>query len=114
MPTIRKTKVEFEGRIEEREVIVEEEHVEPWGREARLRLVGQPTPRVDGVARVTGRAVYTHDVHLPRMLIGRFLRSPHPHARVKAVDSTQGRGADRCGAGVASRPTTAGELSLRP
>ncbi len=89
MPTIRKTQVEFEGRIEEREVIVEEEHVEPWGREARLRLVGQPTPRVDGVARVTGRAVYTHDVHLPRMLIGRFLRSPHPHARVKAVDSTK-------------------------
>ena len=31
MPTIRKTKVEFEGRIEEREVVVEEENVRPWG-----------------------------------------------------------------------------------
>ncbi len=61
MPTIRKTKVEFEGRIEEREVIVEEEHVRPWDTDAELRLVGRPTPRVDGVARVTGQAVYTRD-----------------------------------------------------
>ncbi|MCU0520956.1 MAG: xanthine dehydrogenase family protein molybdopterin-binding subunit [Anaerolineae bacterium] len=89
MPKIRKTKVEFEGRIEEREVIVEEEHVETWPRGATLRLVGKPTPRVDGVARVSGRALYTHDVQLPRMLIGRFLRSPHPHARIKAVDSAK-------------------------
>ena len=87
MPTIRKTKVEFEGRIEEREVIVEEEHVLPWDADADLRLVGRPTPRVDGVARVTGQAVYTHDLHLPGMLVGRFLRSPHPHARLKRIDS---------------------------
>lgn len=89
MPTIRKTKVEFEGRIEEREVIVEEEHVTPWGVDADLRLVGKSTTRVDGVARVTGQAVYTHDIQLPGQLIGRFLRSPYPHARVKSVDSTK-------------------------
>lgn len=89
MPTIKKTKVEFEGRIEEREVIVEEENVVPWGSDARLRIVGQETPRVDGVARVTGQAIYTHDVQLPGMLIGRFLRSPYPHARVKRVDASK-------------------------
>jgi xanthine dehydrogenase YagR molybdenum-binding subunit len=89
MPTIKKTKVEFEGRIEEREVIVEEEMVQPWGPEAQLRVVGQPVPRVDGVARVTGQAVYTQDIQLPGMLIGCFLRSSHPHARVKRIDSTK-------------------------
>jgi len=87
MPTIRKTKVEFEGRIEEREVIVEEEHVAPWGADAALRLVGKPTKRVDGVARVTGQAIYTQDVQLPGMLVGRFLRSPYPHAYIKQIDS---------------------------
>ena len=88
MPTIKRTKVEYEGRIEEREVIVEEENVQPWGEEARLRIVGRATPRVDGVARVTGQATYTRDVQLPGMLIGRCLRSPYPHARVVRVDST--------------------------
>jgi CO/xanthine dehydrogenase Mo-binding subunit len=87
MPTIKVTKVEFEGRIEEREVIVEEENVSRWETGAELRIVGQPTPRVDGIARVTGQAVYTHDVSPPGMLIGRFLRSPHPHARVRSIDS---------------------------
>jgi len=87
MPTIRKTQVEFEGRIEEREVIVEEEHVSPWDQAADLRLVGQPVSRVDGVARVTGQARFTSDLQLPRMLIGRILRSPHAHARVVKVDS---------------------------
>jgi hypothetical protein len=38
MPTIRKTKVEFEGRIEEREVIVEPERVQGWGRDTRHPL----------------------------------------------------------------------------
>jgi xanthine dehydrogenase YagR molybdenum-binding subunit len=89
MPTIRKTKVEFEGRIEEREVIVEEEHVQRWDADASLRIVGQAVPRVDGAARVTGQATYTHDVRLPGMLIGRFLRSPHPHARIRSIDSSQ-------------------------
>jgi CO/xanthine dehydrogenase Mo-binding subunit len=89
MPTIKKTKVEFEGRIEEREVIVEEEHVRRWNTDAQLDVVGQPTPRVDGIARVTGQAMYTHDVQLPGMLIGRFLRSPYPHARIESIDSSQ-------------------------
>lgn len=88
MPTIKVTKVEFVGRVKEREVIVEEENVVPWGQEAALHVVGRATPRVDGVARVTGQAVYTHDVQLPGMLIGRFLRSPYPHARLKRIDSS--------------------------
>lgn len=91
MPTIKKTKVEFEGRIEEREVIVEEEHVSPWGRDTEMRLVGKPMPRVDGVARVTGKARYTYDQRPPGMLMGRFLRSPHPHAKVKRIDDSRAR-----------------------
>lgn len=36
--------------------------------------------------RVTGQVRYADDIHLPRMLWGRILRSPHPHARVVRVD----------------------------
>ncbi|MBN1249750.1 MAG: xanthine dehydrogenase family protein molybdopterin-binding subunit, partial [Anaerolineae bacterium] len=45
--------------------------------------------RVDGVARVTGKARYTYDQRLPGMLVGRFLRSPHPHAKVKRIDASK-------------------------
>jgi len=36
--------------------------------------------------RVTGQVRYADDIHLPRMLWGRILRSPHPHARVARID----------------------------
>lgn len=52
----------------------------------KLKTVGQPSPRVDGLERVTGRATYTGDVRLPGMLYARVLRSPHPHARIQRLD----------------------------
>jgi CO/xanthine dehydrogenase Mo-binding subunit len=58
-----------------------------WPENAKLSVVGKKTPRLDGVAKVTGHARYTADVHLPRMLYGRAVRSPHPHARVLAIDT---------------------------
>jgi xanthine dehydrogenase YagR molybdenum-binding subunit len=88
MPEIKRTQVEFEGRVEEREIIVEHEGVAPWEQGAPLSAVGRPTPRVDGPARVTGQAIYTSDVRLPGQLVAQVLRSPHAHARVEAIDSS--------------------------
>src|SRR5438876_5682841 len=56
-----------------------------------LRVVGRPLARVDAAAKVTGVAVYADDIHLPRMLHCRILRSPHPHARVLSVDPSAAR-----------------------
>ncbi|MDP9246474.1 MAG: molybdopterin-dependent oxidoreductase, partial [Candidatus Dormibacteraeota bacterium] len=56
-----------------------------------LKVVGRPLPRVDAAAKVTGVAVYADDLHLPRMLHCRILRSPHPHARIVSVDATAAR-----------------------
>ena len=50
-----------------------------------MSAVGTPTPRIDAVSRVTGRARYTGDVRLPGMLFARVLRSPHPHASIAAI-----------------------------
>lgn len=50
------------------------------------KAVGQPIKRIDGVAKVTGRARYAGDVDLPGMTYGRCLRSPHPAARIVLID----------------------------
>ncbi len=56
---------------------------------AATRVVGRPRRRVDGRAKVTGQTRFADDVMLPRMLHGRLLRSPHPHARIVAIDTTK-------------------------
>jgi xanthine dehydrogenase YagR molybdenum-binding subunit len=55
---------------------------------AQLAVIGKPAPRADGRAKVTGAARFTVDVKLPGMLHARLLRSPHPHARVVAIDTS--------------------------
>ena len=52
------------------------------------RWVGTRPVRPDGVDKVTGRARFGADVHLPNMLVGKVLRSPHAHARVVSIDTS--------------------------
>ena len=60
---------------------------EKWAAQVEpMKTVGRATPRIDAVARVTGKATYTGDVRLPGMLYARVLRSPHPHARIRRID----------------------------
>jgi len=54
-----------------------------------LKTIGHPTARIDAVERVTGKATYTGDVHLPGMLYARVLRSPHAHARIRQIDASK-------------------------
>lgn len=83
-----KTIVEVEGHLEEVEVELPDEELPAWKKED-LTCVGKSIPRPDGIEKCTGQARYTHDVHLPRMLYGKILRSPHPHARVVKIDTTR-------------------------
>jgi len=53
---------------------------------SEFRLIGKPTPRVDGKLVVTGRAMYTHDIFFKDMLYAKILRSPYASAEVAAVD----------------------------
>ena len=55
------------------------------------RAVGRPTPRIEGVDKVTGRTVYTADLRLPGMLHARLLRSPHAHARIRRIHTARAR-----------------------
>jgi len=53
---------------------------------AEFKLIGQPTPRVDGKLVVTGRATYTHDIFFKDMLYAKILRSPHASTEVVSID----------------------------
>jgi len=67
----------------------------PQGKEApaaaapEFKIIGQPTPRVDGRLVVTGRAKYTHDVFFKDLLYCKILRSPHASAEIVAVDLSE-------------------------
>lgn len=51
--------------------------------------VGAVTRRKDGLAKVTGTEVYPSDMQLPYALHARVLRSPHPHARIVSIDTSE-------------------------
>ncbi|HEY6784641.1 MAG TPA: molybdopterin cofactor-binding domain-containing protein, partial [Gemmatimonadales bacterium] len=53
-----------------------------------LRVVGKAHRKVDAVGKVTGALRYADDLSLPRMLYGKLLRSPHPHARIVSIDTS--------------------------
>jgi xanthine dehydrogenase molybdenum-binding subunit len=54
-----------------------------------FRIIGRKTPKVDAVDKVTGRAQFGADVPLPRLLVGKVLRSPYAHARIRRLDTSK-------------------------
>src|ERR1700722_525964 len=65
------------------------------GREAaeddkkEMRVIGVPRRRVDARAKVTGQTRFADDIFLPRMAYCKLLRSPHPHARIRRIDTSR-------------------------
>src|SRR5437660_6758040 len=55
----------------------------------KLAVVGQSLPKIDAWAKVTGETKFADDMVLPRMAHGKLLRSPHPHARIKRIDTSR-------------------------
>ncbi|ATB41733.1 oxidoreductase [Cystobacter fuscus] len=67
---------------------VPEDEPPPLPENAKLKSIGKPVSRLDGIEKVTGRARYTFDVQLPGMLWGKWVVSPLPHARIKSIDTS--------------------------
>ena len=53
------------------------------------KVIGTSPLRHDGVDKVTGRAAYGADIRLPGMLYGAVLRSPHAHAKLISIDTSE-------------------------
>jgi xanthine dehydrogenase molybdenum-binding subunit len=57
------------------------------------RYVGGYRPRIDGLEKASGRALYVDDIAIkarfPDLLYAKILRSPHPHARITRLDTSR-------------------------
>jgi len=53
------------------------------------KVIGTRPVRHDGADKVTGKAIYTADVQFPNLAHGRYVRSPHAHARIKSIDVSE-------------------------
>ena len=55
----------------------------------KYSVVGQRVQRVEGFDKVTGESKFIADIQLPGTLIGRVLRSPYPHARIRCINTSK-------------------------
>jgi len=60
----------------------------------KLKVVGTRPVRHDGADKVTGKAIYSADLKLPGLIVGRILCSPHAHARIKSIDTSAAENLD--------------------
>ena len=54
-----------------------------------FKVVGTRPIRPDGVDKVTGKAIFGTDYKAANMLSGAIVRCPHPHARIKSIDTSK-------------------------
>src|SRR6266446_1629086 len=52
-------------------------------------IIGKPIAMIDAAGKTTGAGKYTDDLSVSGMLSGKILHSPHPHARIKNIDTTR-------------------------
>lgn len=55
---------------------------------SELSVVGHRTRRVDAVKLATGRGTFADDIHIRGLLHAKLLKSPHAHARIDAIDTS--------------------------
>lgn len=56
-----------------------------------MKQVGARLRQLSWAAMTDGSLTYTGDLQRPGLLIGRVLRSPHPHARIRGIDISAAR-----------------------
>ncbi|MBI5373970.1 MAG: xanthine dehydrogenase family protein molybdopterin-binding subunit [Candidatus Schekmanbacteria bacterium] len=55
-----------------------------------MTLIGKSIPRIESRDKVTGKALFTGDIVLPeKILIGKILYSPVPHAKILSIDYSE-------------------------
>ena len=91
-------------------------------REAKLEGMGCKRKRVEDIRFTQGKGNYVDDMKLPGMLHGDFVRSPHAHARVKAIRKDEAlkvpgviavlTAEDLKGVNLAWMPTLAGDVQM--
>src|SRR5919204_1056350 len=60
-------------------------------RRPKLRHIGTPLARKEDQRFLTGHGRYVEDIEIPGALHASFVRSPHPHARIRHIDMDEAR-----------------------
>jgi CO/xanthine dehydrogenase Mo-binding subunit len=89
MPILHVDRLRAGEHTEDEFKVVEPTGLSRWDAKTPFSVVGRPYPRVEGEEKVTGRARYAYDIHLPGLLHARVLRSPVPHARIRRIDTSR-------------------------
>src|SRR5437870_11235671 len=55
------------------------------------QTIGKPLPRKEDYRLLVGGGRYSDDINLPGQAYAVFVRSPHAHARIGAIDAAAGR-----------------------
>src|SRR5215467_5342465 len=63
----------------------------PLMRKDRFKTIGQSLPKIDAWAKVVGETKFADDLAMSRLAHGKLLRSPHPHALIKRIDTARAR-----------------------
>ena len=58
---------------------------------SEYKYIGKPVRRVDGVAKVTGRACFSDDVILPRTYYAKELHARYAHAKILKLDTSRAK-----------------------
>lgn len=53
-----------------------------------FNVIGARGRKADSIRKAVGTELFADDITLPRMLHGRILRSPFPHAKIRSIDTT--------------------------
>ncbi len=60
-----------------------------WPPMEKRKVIGKRISRLDGMVKSTGAAKYNSDINPPGLLFGVLLTSPHGHARIKSIDTSE-------------------------
>lgn len=55
----------------------------------KYNVIGTSQKRYDAIEKVTGAAIYSGDVKPDRMCYGKFVSSPHAHAKILSIDTSE-------------------------
>ncbi|MBI3696514.1 MAG: xanthine dehydrogenase family protein molybdopterin-binding subunit [Acidobacteria bacterium] len=60
-----------------------------WPAEGKRSLIGKRISRLDGPDKASGRARYAYDTNRPGGLVAKLLCSPHAHAKITRIDTSE-------------------------
>jgi len=77
-------------------------------------IIGSRANRFDTPDKATGDAIYVDDISKPGMLFGALLQSPHAHAKILSIDTTQAKKLPGVKAVITSKETGAIPYGVSP